>query len=157
MTSVTCNLNTFEQTESLGAMLAACCQHGAQIELYGDLGVGKTTLVRGFLHSLGHQGAVKSPTYTLVEPYIVNERSVYHFDLYRLGDPGELEYLGFRDYLDPKAISLIEWPQRGQGMLPIADIKISMSYHGDGRSVDLESFTERGEAMLHCLELEKII
>ncbi len=140
-----------DATEQLGAAIANCCTQGAIIELHGDLGAGKTTLVRGVLHAYGHTGAVKSPTYTLVEPYHYHGMDIYHFDLYRLGDPDELEYMGIRDYFREQSLSLIEWPQRGQGMLPVADIKIQLSYLQHGRDVMIDSQNTRGDEMLLCL------
>src|SRR5512143_1843408 len=137
-------------TEMLGSLLARCSRPGALLFLYGDLGAGKTTLVRGFLRELGHRGAVKSPTYTLVEPYDLQGRRFYHFDLYRLGSPEELEYLGIRDYFDGAAVSLVEWPQRGTGMLPGADLEVHLGYQNEGRSALLVSLTPRGEILLAC-------
>lgn len=140
-----------EATEALGAVLARCAAAGTVIFLYGELGAGKTTLVRGFLHALGHRGAVKSPTYTLVEPYDLEGRRYYHFDLYRLGAPDELEYLGIRDYFDGTAIALVEWPQRGSGMLPGADLEVHLEYQEAGRLVRIAALTPRGEAVVACL------
>ena len=124
--------------EAFGARLAAVLPPGTRIHLQGDLGAGKTTLVRGFLRGLGHAGKVKSPTYTLIEPYDVAGRRVFHLDLYRLSDPEELEFLGIRDLFEPGATSLIEWPERGAGVLPPADLLIRIAHRPAGRRIWLE-------------------
>lgn len=111
-----------------GQAFAKKIKPGDKIYLYGNLGSGKTTLVKGILSGLGYDGAVKSPTYTLVENYDFNDFAVYHFDLYRLADPEELEWLGIRDYFNEKSICLIEWPEKGQGFLPLADIILELDY-----------------------------
>lgn len=135
--------------EALGTRLAPMLADGTVVFLSGELGAGKTTLVRGILRGLGQAGAVKSPTYTLVEPYRLAGRTIYHFDLYRLNDPEELEFLGLRDYLSGSGICLIEWPERGAGVLAEADLEIAIERSPDGRVVRMRAHTPRGTAALH--------
>lgn len=130
--------------ESLSALLPSDCV----IYLEGDLGTGKTTLTRGILHGLGHHGAVRSPTYTLIEPYQVSNGPVYHLDLYRLADPEELEYLGLRDLMGEDAMWVVEWPDRGSGMLPEADLRIRIDDIPEGRRLTLLGSTARGRAII---------
>ncbi|MBK1702354.1 tRNA (adenosine(37)-N6)-threonylcarbamoyltransferase complex ATPase subunit type 1 TsaE [Thiococcus pfennigii] len=137
--------------EGLGRRLAVLLGGRVLVFLEGDLGTGKTTLVRGILQGLGHTGAVKSPTYTLIEPYELAGRSVYHLDLYRLGDPEELDYLGLRDLLAEDALVLVEWPERGAGALPPPDLRVRIAYAGEGRRLELDAGTARGEAALAAL------
>ena len=111
-------------TEALGERLARILETGQQLWLRGALGSGKTTLVRGILHGLGHTGPVTSPTYTLVEPYALSFGTVFHFDLFRVRDPEELELLGIRDYMDGRALCLVEWPERASAMLAKPDFEI---------------------------------
>ncbi|QNX88872.1 tRNA (adenosine(37)-N6)-threonylcarbamoyltransferase complex ATPase subunit type 1 TsaE [Acinetobacter seifertii] len=124
-------LNHEEDTQRLAQALAQHVQAGV-IYLIGDLGAGKTTLTRYFLQSLGHKGSVKSPTYTLVEPYKINNKEIFHFDLYRLNDSYELELMGIRDYLDIQdALFLFEWPSKGGDEIPQADIVIDIQKSDD--------------------------
>ncbi len=193
--SLTASLPDESAMIDLGAQLATGVHPGTIMYLDGDLGAGKTTLVRGFLRACGHRGAVKSPTFTVVEPYTLdynklyyynqlqkdlkqNDRvdhlsisktdksgvnlkssktgqlqKVYHFDLYRLEDPEELEYLGIRDYLDGQAIALIEWPEKGEGILPKADLLIKITHQKQGRGVELRAESELGKAIVSRLAL----
>ena len=142
-----------EQHEALGAALAQLLPAGLVIYLQGDLGTGKTTLARGFLHGRGHKGAVKSPTYTLMEPYELESGTCYHLDLYRLGSARELEYLGIRDLLGEDATMLVEWPERGEGMLPEADITIQIDYMDKGREIKLSASSADNRLLLRQLAL----
>lgn len=133
---------------ALGKRLIAALQRGSVVYLVGGLGMGKTTLTRGVMRGLGHGGAVKSPTYTLVEPYEFGELKVYHFDLYRLGDAEELEFMGIRDYFGDDTLCLVEWPERGAGILPPADLVITIEREGTGRRLQLQAGSARGRAAL---------
>lgn len=149
-------LESEAETEHLGSELAGlvkASERGIVVFLDGDLGMGKTTLSRGVMRGLGHKGAVKSPTYTLVEPYEDLDPPVYHFDLYRLGDPEELEYMGIRDYFSGGTFCLIEWPERGEGILPDPDLEIHLERQGEGRSVVLRARSEFGASLLNEIEL----
>ncbi|MGM8932147.1 tRNA (adenosine(37)-N6)-threonylcarbamoyltransferase complex ATPase subunit type 1 TsaE [Salinicola halophyticus] len=136
--------------ESLGRALAG----RGQVHLIGDLGAGKTTLARGILRACGHAGAVKSPTYTLVEPYETATGCVYHFDLYRLGDPEELEFIGARDMLGGDALCLIEWPSRGAGWLPVPDLELHLEVVAGGRRALARARSRRGHAVLASLPVD---
>lgn len=125
-------------TEQFGAELWGSLPKPAVVFLQGDLGAGKTTLVRAYLRAAGFTGAVKSPTYTLVEEYAINDGNVFHFDLYRLSDPEELEWIGIRDYFDAAAVCFIEWPDKGHGFLPAPDYIISLLPEGNGRRLNIE-------------------
>lgn len=139
-------------TRAIGAAIARAAAQSEQplvIALEGELGAGKTTLVGGFLKALGFQGHARSPTYTLIEPYELAGRSVYHLDLYRLTDPHEVEALGLRDLLRPRAVFLIEWPERGAGMLPAFDLVVHIRYDeaSIGRDVLLRSHSSAGQVI----------
>jgi len=134
-----------------GHKIAAAAAGRGVIFLLGDLGMGKTTLSRGILRGCGHQGSVKSPTYTLVEPYEVGLQQIYHFDLYRLADPEELEFLGIRDYFEDQALCLVEWPERGQGILPEADLVLEIALDGRGRQLSWTPQSELGQTMADTL------
>jgi tRNA threonylcarbamoyladenosine biosynthesis protein TsaE len=135
-------LNNSDETEAFGAALWHALPSQCVVFLYGDLGAGKTTLVRGLLRAAGHLGTVKSPTYTLVEEYRPNDRAVFHFDLYRLKDPEELEWLGMDDYFNQDALCCIEWPQMGVGYLPSADVEVRLEHQADGRTIEINVLAE---------------
>lgn len=135
-------------TIRLGQSIGEAVFSGAVIFLRGTLGAGKTTLTRGILAAHGYSGAVKSPTYTLVEPYSLPSLTLYHFDLYRLGDPEELEYIGIRDYFSDNNVCVIEWPEKGEAMLPKADIEIRLTPLGQMRQADLSATNKKGEHII---------
>lgn len=139
---------TIEMGNALALAVKTELQQGFVAYLNGDLGAGKTTLSRGFVQAMGHKGNVKSPTYTLVEPYELDDWCVYHFDLYRLSDPEELEYMGIRDYFDEKSCCFVEWPEKGQGVLAEADLTINMEYYGEQRHIYLAAESPKGEKLL---------
>ncbi len=135
-------------TLRLGKALAAGAgkPHGLVLHLRGELGSGKTTLVRGLLHALGHSGRVKSPTYTLVEPYTVLRLNLYHFDFYRFKDRSEWLSSGFREYFNPESLCIVEWPERAGDLLAPPDLEIELRYHAAGRTAELTAHSPRGEA-----------
>lgn len=144
-----CNLADVSATERLGAALANALEsRGAVIYLQGNLGAGKTTLARALLQALGHAGRVRSPTYTLVEPYEIEDRHIYHMDLYRLAAAEELEYLGLRDLDTEHDLILIEWPERGEKGLPAADIVVQLTYLDDSRQACLKAVSSHGATIL---------
>lgn len=135
-------------TLALGSRLARVLEPGMAIYLIGELGAGKTTLTRGLLGGLGHKGRVKSPTYTLVESYPLEQLTVHHFDLYRMADPEEWEDAGFRDYFSAATVCLIEWPDKAADLLPPADITIMLSVADEGRQFSFNALTDKGRACL---------
>jgi tRNA threonylcarbamoyladenosine biosynthesis protein TsaE len=135
-------------TEALGHALAAGALAGRVLHLRGDLGAGKTTLVRGLLRALGHTGRVKSPTYTLVEPYELSSLHFYHFDFYRLKNQEEWEQAGFREYFGATALCAVEWPERAGELLPPPDLEITLGFEGKGRHARLEARSVAGEDWL---------
>ncbi|MFK5913535.1 MAG: tRNA (adenosine(37)-N6)-threonylcarbamoyltransferase complex ATPase subunit type 1 TsaE [Woeseiaceae bacterium] len=156
---LTLNLADEKATIEFGKKLAKHCTTGTNIYLYGDLGAGKTTLVRGMIQAFLPNVKVKSPTYTLVEDYELtnstenpnNLNHIYHFDLYRLGDPEELEYLGGRDYFADDAVCLIEWPMRGEGWLSEADLEIHLKYQEEARDITLKALTDKAVELIKNL------
>ncbi len=142
-----------EETRAIGARLASAIitsdfDAPLVVGLAGDLGAGKTTLVGGLLAALGHAGAVRSPTYTLVEPYRLAGRDVIHCDLYRLRDPEELEDLGLRDLATPRSVLLVEWPERGGGRLGTPDLSLALGYLDEGRTVEFVAGSAYGRQVL---------
>lgn len=148
MQSLELTLSRFEQTEAFAAQLAAVVSAPCSIALQGDLGAGKTTFARGFLHALGYKGNVKSPTYTILEPYQIGDLTVNHFDLYRLADPEELELIGAHEMFSGQNINLIEWPEQGKGWLPEMDLWLRIEYTGLQRHFCLSANSLSGESVL---------
>ncbi|AKC85698.1 tRNA (adenosine(37)-N6)-threonylcarbamoyltransferase complex ATPase subunit type 1 TsaE [Pseudoxanthomonas suwonensis] len=135
-----------EATEQLGRLLAASRPAQAVVHLQGDLGAGKSTLARALLRELGVQGPIRSPTYTLVERYPVPGGEAWHLDLYRIGDAGELDFLGLDG--DEATLWLVEWPERGAAALPAPDLRVRLAQDGPGRQAGLEAGTPAGEDWL---------
>ncbi|WP_068544391.1 tRNA (adenosine(37)-N6)-threonylcarbamoyltransferase complex ATPase subunit type 1 TsaE [Thalassotalea crassostreae] len=155
MKKITLTLVDEAATIAMGKRLASITKNqqlsSLIVFLNGDLGAGKTTLTRGFVQGMGHVGNVKSPTYTLVEPYELDDYNVYHFDLYRLADPEELEFMGIRDYFASKCCCFIEWPEKGIGVLPKQDIIINLTYSDEQRLIELVAVTAVGEQIVNQL------
>ena len=152
MSNATLALPDADATEAAGARLASALRGGMVIGLSGELGAGKTTLVRGLLRARGISGPVKSPTYTLVEHYPVSSLYFYHFDFYRFMNPNEWDSAGMSDYFRDDAVCIVEWPERVGDVLPVADLALSLSYAADGgRDLVAEAFTVAGERCLSAL------
>lgn len=130
-------LNNADETEALGTALWPGLPPKCLLFLHGDLGAGKTTLIRGLLRAAGYTGKVKSPTYSLVEEYELAQGLLFHFDLYRLKDPEELEWMGMDDYLQQQAICCIEWPQMGHAYLPRPNLEVHLQHHGEQRLIEI--------------------
>ena len=145
------NLPDATATEALGAALAAGVAPGRVLHLRGDLGTGKTTLVRGLLRAIGHAGRVKSPSYTLVEPYEVSSLHFYHFDFYRFKDRSEWLSSGFREYFNPHSVCVVEWPERAGNLLGPPDLDVQLQFAGAGRRAIVEACSPAGEAWLSSL------
>lgn len=152
-------VSSSEAMTSLGGELARRLRLSGSrglIYLAGELGTGKTTLVRGLLRGLGHQGAVKSPTFAIVEPYLIDNNNVYHFDLYRLGDPEELELLGGREHFSPENLCLVEWPECAAGALPKPDLLIELKHAGPAREVTFTGHSVCGQAWCENLSQKNL-
>jgi len=150
---ITRHLADESATEAFGAELAKVLKPGLMVTLSGDLGAGKTALVRAILRALGYVEKVKSPTYTLVEHYVVSSLYLYHFDFYRFNDPDEWHEAGFREYFNENSVCLVEWPEKAGGLLPLPDIKISLKIREVGRDVTVEAGSEKGGQCLKDLNL----
>lgn len=146
------NLLNEQATEQFAAILWSVLPQKCLLFLKGDLGVGKTTLTRAMLRAAGYKAVVKSPTYTLVEEYVLASGKFFHFDLYRLKDPEELAWIGIRDYFEQASLCCIEWPELGQGYLPKADIELTMKMAGGGRVINMQVYSEELEKKIrqHC-------
>ena len=141
-----------DATVAFGRLLSTLLEGHGLVTLQGNLGGGKTTLCRGLIQGLGHPGKVKSPTYTLVEPYDLPAGKVLHYDLYRLADPTDLEFLGMRDFLDAQTLTLVEWPERAGTHLPPADLALSLSVQDAGRLLTWQAQGPRAEALARGLK-----
>jgi len=151
----TYHLESESVTLAFGAEIATILHPGLIIFLKGDLGAGKTTLARGILRGLGYEGKVKSPTYNLVELYKISRLYFYHFDFYRFADPIEWEEAGFREYFNENSICLVEWPEKAEKLLPIADVQISFTMIGTGRNIEIHAGTEVGRQCLNDWQVQR--
>lgn len=144
-----------QASERMAAQLAACLFSPLVLTFSGDIGAGKTTFIRAMLRSLGVHTAIKSPTFSLVESYQGTHLQIHHFDLYRIHDETELDYIGFRDYFSANAICCIEWPERAPGYLALTDVKFTLDLNGVGRKMRLEALSSTGDTVLSCLAGEQ--
>jgi tRNA threonylcarbamoyladenosine biosynthesis protein TsaE len=147
-------LDAESATLAFGAALARALFPGLKIYLRGNLGAGKTTLVRGILRGLGYREKVKSPTYTLVELYKVSSLYLYHFDFYRFADPEEWEEAGFREYFGAESVCLVEWPEKAGEMLPPPDLEVTLAVEQEGRRIEVAAMTEKGRKCLTRMKPE---
>lgn len=145
-------VDTEEDMLSFGSGFAKNIDHGIVIFLHGPLGAGKTTFTRGFLRGFGYQSKVKSPTYTLVEPYDADGKKIFHFDLYRVNHAEELEEFGVRDYFTSESICLIEWPEKGSPLLPAPDLVLHFKFLGAGREVEVVAISNKGKEIMERIE-----
>lgn len=145
------HLRDDDATAELGARLAASLTRGMRIYLRGELGTGKTTLIRGLLRALGVQTGVRSPSYTLVELYVISRLNLYHFDFYRFLDSSEFDNAGFADYFSGDAVCLVEWPDKAGPTLPLPDLEIELTYAGSGRDIRVHANSKAGEQCLDTL------
>lgn len=148
---ITLILDNEAATLACGDKFSRIMANGLVVYLHGDLGAGKTTFVRGVLHGLGHVGKVKSPTYTLVEPYIIFNYNIYHFDLYRFTDEEEWDAAGFRDYFNAQSICMIEWPERAENVLPEPDVHVHLSHYQNARKIQFLASSALGAQCLKKL------
>ncbi len=145
------SLSSEEESQQLAQILAPCLRPPLRIAFSGCLGAGKTTMVRAVLRALGVSSAVKSPTYSLVESYDFNDWQLHHFDLYRIEDEEELDYLGFRDYINDHSICCIEWPEKALAGIGGIDLWFKLAIKGEGRELLIEALTAPGKAVITCL------
>ena len=139
-------------TKDFGEKLAVACAQPCTLYFKGELGAGKSTLIRAYFRALGVVGAIKSPTFTLVESYEVNQQALYHLDLYRIEDPQELDCLGVEEFLDADAICCIEWPERGRGRLSEPDVLFELHHSENGRQLELTAKSRTGERILTAVQ-----
>lgn len=151
MSPLAWNLPDEAATIALARTLAKVLDGGLVIYLHGELGAGKSSFARALLQALGVGERVKSPTYSLVESYALSGRQAWHLDLYRIADPGELEWLGLESLADPAALVLVEWPERGRGALPAADLRLDLAYDGLGRQASMVALSDRGTRVLMAM------